>query len=403
MPHRVALLVPEFDIAGGVTGVGLFLRDVVEGTERYTTDVISLARGARDPAGSQLARPSTWARGAQVEERSWNGIPYRHVGARWSEFEFQRYRPRPVLTEVLQGYDLIQIVAGTPPWAHLAKHVDVPVALQVATLTAVERNGQSTDDPLPLRLWRSGMKHIVSRMEQRVPSLVDAIFVENAWMYDHFRERANEDIVHFAPPGIDTETYHPGDSSESKCDYILCVGRLDDSRKNVRLLFEAYARLRQQIVDAPRLVLAGLSGPTEQDWARAETLGIRDHVEMHRDVPEDELAALYRNASLFVLSSNEEGLGLVLAEAMASGTPVVSTDCGGPSTLIEDGQTGFLVPTGDAEALADRMAHVLTHPEEARALGEAGRERVESQFSVEAAGERFLQVYDELLADQAAT
>ncbi len=403
MSHRVALLVPEFDVAGGVTGVGLFLRNVLQGAERYTPDVISLARGARDSAGSQLTRPSTWARGAQVKVRNWNGISYRHVGARWSELEFQRYRPRPVLTELLQGYDLIQIVAGTPPWAHLAKHVDVPVALQVATLTAVERNGQSTDDPLPLRLWRAGMKHIVSRMEQRVPSLVEAIFVENAWMYDHFREQADEDIVHFAPPGIDTETYHPGDSGESKGDYILCVGRLDDSRKNVRLLFEAYAQLRQRLNDAPRLVLAGLSGPTEQDWARAETLGIRDHVEMHTDVPEDELAALYRNAQLFVLSSNEEGLGLVLAEAMASGTPVVSTDCGGPSTLIEDGQTGFLVRTGDAAALADRMAHVLTHPEKARALGQAGRERVAAEFSVQAAGERFLRMYDELLAGQAAT
>ena len=135
----------------------------------------------------------------------------------------------------------------------------------------------------------------------------------------------------------------------------------------------------------------------------AETLGIRDHVEMHTDVPEDQLAALYRNAQLFVLSSNEEGLGLVLAEAMASGTPVVSTDCGGPSTLIEDGQTGFLVPTGDAEALADRMAHVLTHPEKAWTLGQAGRERVEAEFSVEAAGERFLQVYDELVTDQSPT
>ena len=83
---------------------------------------------------------------------------------------------------------------------------------------------------------------------------------------------------------------------------------------------------------------------------------------------------------------------------MASGTPVVSTDCGGPSTLIEDGETGFLVPTGDAAALADRMAHVLTYPDKARALGRAGRERVDEHFSIEAAGDRFLQVYDELLA-----
>lgn len=399
MPHRVALLVPEFDVAGGVTGVALFLRDVLRDAEQYTPDVISLPRSARDPAGVQLTRPSTWARGVQVEEKTWHDIPYRHVGARGSEFEFQRYRPRPPLTEVLQRYDLIQIVAGTPPWAHVATHVDVPVALQVATLTTVERNGQSADDSMPLRLWRAGMTRIVSRMEREIPSLVDAIFVENAWMYDHFREKTDEDTVHFAPPGIDTEMYHPADSAEEMSDYILSVGRLGDSRKNVRLLFDAYHRLRQRIEDVPRLVLAGLSGPTERDWARAEALGIRDHVEMHEDVPEAELAALYRNAGLFVLSSDEEGLGLVLAEAMASGTPVVSTDCGGPSTLIDDGATGALVPTGDAQALADRMAHLLTHPTAAKAMGRAGRERVEEEFSVEAAGARFLRVYDELIED----
>jgi glycosyltransferase involved in cell wall biosynthesis len=108
---------------------------------------------------------------------------------------------------------------------------------------------------------------------------------------------------------------------------------------------------------------------------------------------------LYRHARLFVLSSNEEGLGLVLAEAMASGVPVVTTDCGGPSTLIDDGTTGFLVPTEDAAALADRMAHILQHPDEAAAMGQAGRARVEKEFSEAAAGERFLRVYDDLVSD----
>jgi len=398
MPRQVALVVPEFDVPGGVTRVGLFLRETLRTADRYAPDIISPAMRARDPASSQLTRPSTWRRGAQVEERTWNGIPYRHVGARWSEFEFQRYRPRPPLTALLNDYDLVQIVGGTPPWAHLARHVNAPVALQVATLTGVERGGKRADGWGLRRLWDAGMTQIVSRMEAGVPSLVDVIFVENTWMYDHFRTRAGDEAVHFAPPGIDTETYHPGDDGGPTVDYILCVGRLGDSRKNVGLLFEAYARLRRQLDDAPRLVLAGLSGPTEQDWARARTLGIRDHVEMRENVPEEELAALYRNARLFVLSSNEEGLGLVLAEAMASGTPVVSTDCGGPSTLIEDGETGILVPTGNAAVLANRMAWVLSHPESARAMGRAGRARIEKKFSIEAAGERFLRVYDQLLA-----
>jgi glycosyltransferase involved in cell wall biosynthesis len=398
MPHRIALVIPGFNVSGGMRTVGLFLRRVMQASERYTPEIIAPAMGAFDAASTQVTRPGTWTRGPQVKEKVWNDIPYRHVGARWSEFEWQRYRPRPPLTALLRDYDLVQIVAGTPPWAHVARHVDVPVALQVATLTRVEREGQHIDEGLPRRLWHAGMTHVVSRMERAVPSLVDAIFVENTWMYDHFQDRTDPGRVHFAPPGVDTDLYRPLELGEENGNYILTVGRLGDSRKNVRLLFEAYHRLRQQLDSAPRLVLAGLTGPSARAWARAEALGIRDHVEMHEAVPEDELASLYRKARLFVLSSNEEGLGLVIAEAMASGTPVVSTDCGGPSTLIDDGDTGVLVPTGDAAALADRMAHLLTHPEAADAMGRAGRDRVEKEFSISAAGARFLRVYDDLLA-----
>jgi glycosyltransferase involved in cell wall biosynthesis len=398
MPYRVALLVPEFHVAGGVTGVGLFLRDVLKDTERYTPDVISLAQGAWDPAGSQLARPSTWTRGVQVEERTWDGIPYRHVGARWSEFEFQRYRPRPVLTNLLREYDLVQIVAGTPVWGHVSKYVNVPVALQVATLTKVERNGQAGDTSPLRRVWSAGMTQVVAQMEARVPPLVDAIFVENTWMYEHYREEAGDEIVHFAPPGIDTTVFHPAQRADRRGNYILSVGRLGDTRKNVSLLFRAYHRLTQSETDVPKLILAGLSSPPSHAWRLAQELGIRDRIEMHENVPKDELARLYRHARLFVLSSNEEGLGLVLAEAMASGTPVVSTDCGGPSTLIEEEKSGFLVPIGDEESLADRMGLLLSDPEKGQSMGREGRRRIEEEFSVEAAGERFLRVYDQLLS-----
>jgi glycosyltransferase involved in cell wall biosynthesis len=90
-------------------------------------------------------------------------------------------------------------------------------------------------------------------------------------------------------------------------------------------------------------------------------------------------------------------LGLTILEAMASGRPVVSTACGGPSTTVLDGETGRLVPVGDAEALADAMLEVLSAPERSDAMGGAGRERVEEYFSMEATGQRFLDTYAQLL------
>ncbi len=135
----------------------------------------------------------------------------------------------------------------------------------------------------------------------------------------------------------------------------------------------------------------------------AVALGVADHIEVRQDVPARELAKLYRAASLFVLSSNEEGLGIVLLEAMASGLPVVSTRCGGPETVVTEGQTGFLVPVGDAPALVARIGTLLDSDAMRRAMGAAGRRVVVERFSLDAAASPFLQTYDELLARERGT
>lgn len=397
MADDVAILTTSFSGRGGVPSVASFIYRQLNSTDRYTPEVISIPMNAASSANVRLASPQTWFRGVEVEEDAVGSIPFREVGAFFSELEFQRYRPRPILTRMLNSYDLVQVVAGFPPWGYVTKNVSTPVALQVATLTEVEREGRYDEEPFASRLWRTGMTKIASWMEQRVPSFVDAIFVENQWMYDHYRQHHPEVDVHFAPPGVDTSVYRPGTDEKEENDYILSVGRFSDPRKNIELLFEAYARLRQGMSDAPRLVLAGLAGPSDSAWEAAKTLGIAEHVDVHVDVPEKDLARLYRNADLFALSSKEEGLGLVIAEAMASGVPVVSTDCGGPSTLIQEGETGYLVPVGDAAAMAEQMQRILSNSAHAQELGQKGRERIEDHFSEEAAGKKFIEVYDQLL------
>ncbi len=127
------------------------------------------------------------------------------------------------------------------------------------------------------------------------------------------------------------------------------------------------------------------------------SIGIGSRVRVLEHVSQDELARLYREASVCVLSSNEEGLGLVLLEAMSSGIPVVSTDCGGPRTAIVDGQTGFLTPVGDSESLAKALRFLIETPAIACEMGKAGRRRVRQHFSLEVAGRRFTDVYARLL------
>jgi glycosyltransferase involved in cell wall biosynthesis len=175
------------------------------------------------------------------------------------------------------------------------------------------------------------------------------------------------------------------------------VGRFTDPRKNVRLLLEAYARFRALEPEAPRLVLAGLTGLTEEDLRFSEELGLTDHVEIRQGLSQKELAEIYRGASLFLLSSDEEGLGLVLLEAMASGVPVIATRCGGAEVSVADGENGLLTPVGDPEAFCERMRELWRDPDRRRMMGESGRRTVEARFSFPVAGKRFLEAYDQII------
>ena len=150
--------------------------------------------------------------------------------------------------------------------------------------------------------------------------------------------------------------------------------------------------------DVPDLYLVGDS-PSDDAQKRLQNLGIADKVKLIGPKRREELVELYRNAAFFVLSSDEEGLGIVILEAMASGLAVVSTDCGGPATAISEGQTGLLTPIGDAKAFAEAMEKLLREPALRERMGREGRRVAEERFSLAAAGKIFLYTYDQVLND----
>jgi glycosyltransferase involved in cell wall biosynthesis len=108
-----------------------------------------------------------------------------------------------------------------------------------------------------------------------------------------------------------------------------------------------------------------------------------------------QLGAFLESIDLLVLSSVKESFGLVLIEAMAHGKPVLSTRCHGPESIVVDGETGYLVPIGDAKALADGLRHAIQDPDRA-AKCRAGYQRVLSHYLPEPVGRRLLQALGEL-------
>jgi D-inositol-3-phosphate glycosyltransferase len=398
--RSIALVVPSLEQGGGVPAVARFVRDTVLRSGRYHLKLVSLAVAARDPLNASFARPRSWMHGVSVERREWEGVPLVRIGVLFGELEFQRLLPRSALTLELAPCDLVQVVSGSPAWANAVVGLGKPVSLQVATRVRVERRRRDRKPGSLAGWWRKAMTEVTDRLDDRALRRVDAIQVENTWMLDYARQLNphREVDIRYAPPGVNTRRFAPAAESRltGRRD-ILCVGRLDDPRKNIGLLLEAYAQLPERVRSTSRLLLAGSAGPGPDFWSRVDALALRDCVEFVALPVEEELVRLYQRAAVFVLPSDEEGLGIVILEAMACGVPVVATRCGGPEGVITDGKDGFLVPRDDAVCLAVQVQKLLDSPGLNEAMGRRARAMIEARYAEEVAGEAFLDVWDRLL------
>lgn len=174
---------------------------------------------------------------------------------------------------------------------------------------------------------------------------------------------------------------------------IGIVGRIF-AIKNHSLFLDAAARIAAR-EPAPRFVIVG-DGPLRPDMERhAGELGIRDRVIFtgwRTDLP-----AIYADLDLLVISSNNEGTPVSVLESMASGCSVVATRVGGVPDLIEDGETGRLVPAGDAEALASSVLGLLADAGSATRLRDAARAMVTQRFTTERLIADIQDLYESLL------
>jgi glycosyltransferase involved in cell wall biosynthesis len=118
--------------------------------------------------------------------------------------------------------------------------------------------------------------------------------------------------------------------------------------------------------------------------------------------PSNNLEVEIPKGEVYAYSSDYEGMPNSLLEAMAMGMPVVSTDCpcGGPRTVIRDGENGFLIPVGDEDALADRICRLIEDKELAKSFGEKAKE-IEKVASVEAIYEQWKEYLEGICAESA--
>jgi phosphatidylinositol alpha-1,6-mannosyltransferase len=178
---------------------------------------------------------------------------------------------------------------------------------------------------------------------------------------------------------------------------ILSVGRwlASERYKGMDTLILAMSRL---LLRWPDLQLAIVGSGDDRGWLEhvARDSGVQRHVHFLTDISYGELSSCYEAAEIFALPSRGEGFGFVYLEAMAHGKPVIGGAHGGAPEVIQDGVTGYVVQHGDTVQLATSIDTLLSNPENARQMGEAGRQRVENEYRFNIFSKGFKKILREL-------
>jgi D-inositol-3-phosphate glycosyltransferase len=219
------------------------------------------------------------------------------------------------------------------------------------------------------------------RLVAHVDGLVAASVVERrALVSEYGADPARATVI---PCGVDTVLFRPADRDEARArigvgngPLVLYVGRIAPI-KGLETLLDATAQLRAHGSPVRLLIVGGeadepVNGHEAEIRQRVEALGLREVVRFVGAQPQEALRDYYGAADVTVLPSYYESFGMVALEAMACGSPVIGSRVGGLATTVRDGVTGFLVPDGDALALAERLEAVLADEDLRFRLGREG-------------------------------
>lgn len=223
----------------------------------------------------------------------------------------------------------------------------------------------------------------VLKAAYRIVAATPAELAQLQWLY-----KADPRKIVVVPPGVDIHHFYPIPKDEARAftnvpmDHlnILFVGRIEPL-KGIDVLIQAIGMMtRQGFVERKRLSVTIIGGDPlasreamTHEMARLQDLrneyGVGDVVTFLGKRSQDTLVYFYSAADVLVMPSHYESFGMVALEAMACGTPVVASEVGGLAFLIKDGQTGFLFPGEDVEALCARLTALITNPEARQQMG----------------------------------
>jgi glycosyltransferase involved in cell wall biosynthesis len=321
--------------------------------------------------------------------------------------------PRGLLSlygELLYANQIRKILQNTKPdilhahfaylegWAaYLAKTSSSHKPPLVVTLHGYDIQTEPTCN-YGIRLYRQ-----YDALVKNVLNNADAIIAPSTAIYREAQKIVkNPDKVHLIYNGVDTTRFHPSlDGRKIRDQYDLHGKFVIFTARHHRCVYGLEYLIRSAPIVLKKrsdvVYIIGGDGPLRPHLTNlAKSLGAEKHIIFTGYISRDQIPHYYATSDVVVVPSLLEGMSLMIAEAMATGKPVIATKVGGNVDQIIDGYNGFLVPPRDPEAIARRILELLENPEKAKEMGKKARQLAEEKFDIEIRVKKLVRLYKEL-------
>ncbi len=281
-------------------------------------------------------------------------------------------------------------------WSNVATHT-LKAAKKYSLLTVLERGSTHIlfqNEMLKEEYQRYGLK--INPINERIIdedllnySNADYISVPSKFARQTYIDRGIDPKKMIQIPyGVDLKTFRPV-LKEDKIFRVIFVGGLS-LRKGVHYLLEAFSELK--LKNAELVLIGSVSSEADQFLKK-----YRDCYRYLGIIPHAELYKYFSQGSAFVLPSIEEGLAMVIPQAIACGLPVICTTNTGGSDIIRDGVEGFIVPIRNVDALKEKLLYLYEHGEERKQMSENALKRAK-EFTWDVYGEKIVAEYERILS-----
>jgi glycosyltransferase involved in cell wall biosynthesis len=327
----------------------------------------------------------------EQERRGLTGLAVGHLAARAPALAYQWW-PYPVVRRYLNACQM-HLVLGMPLCGATPAVLGKQYVCWTATLLGDELRARAEGgEPWARGVLRSPTWPWIEWQERFVLKRAARILAVSQHTADRLSQMSAQIAakVEVLSWPIDTGTFRPADLSSVDGPKdgltLITVGRVDDPRKNIPALIEAMPLVQASLGQVNlRIVGPGAEALNLSDAVGVACLGRISHEDLVREL---------QQADLFVLPSLQEGLGLVVLEAMACGLPVVCTPSGGPQAHVRPGQTGWHTRDFSAVAIAETIIEALANPGRLQEMGQLARQVVSAENGREIVKERLRSVLE---------